>query len=142
MRRVGFILSRVLLPVTPLTKAFKVLQRVIQVVTVFVVNLASTGFSASFAGTLWFQAVSGLRRATACLCLSSRVTALRQSLAGSTAVSEGLEAVTLATTHLGTGMVLTLRAKRSEANRTSLGRVGVCHLLPILLYFAYQMDTV
>jgi len=124
----------VFLHVAPVAQAFKVFERVIQVIPVFVVNLTATFRSAAFTGLGWLQptCVSG-RDSTGDL---FRAFPHRGTLAGEPAITAELEHIHVPTPLDGVRRILMFGSKDIQANWTSLWRVRDRHLLPIIMRLA------
>ncbi len=96
----------------PVAEALKVGKRVVHVVSVFMVNLASARLSAAFARALRQQTFRRVGRSGTSMSLSSRVKALGETLAFAATVNAGWESVALSRAGMSIGRILTVRAER------------------------------
>lgn len=132
----------VLCGVAPVAQPFKVLKRIIHVITVFVVNLALACFATPLTWTSWPQALGQFRRTAASFCLPLRVFALRHSLATSAAVDQFLEPVAFSTASLSVWRVLPFWSERNLADWASLHSVSRYHFAAIILPKRHRVETV
>jgi hypothetical protein len=129
----GFDFRRVFLAVAPVAQALKVLRRVIEVVAVAVVDLASARLAATFAGSIWLQASCAFSRRAPRGAVDGRAEVERGPLARRAAIRQCFEAMSLTAARLGVWGILALRPKLSATDWAGLQGVGSIHFVPILL---------
>ena len=120
LRGFGPYLRGVLLLVAPLAQAFKVLERVVHRIAVFVVDLALARFPASLAWARGLQSLGCVGRSGASLGLASWVKTLAESLATRTTETPNPESMSRVCAALRARMVLVLRSEVATADRARL----------------------
>lgn len=133
---------RVFVCVTPMAEAFKVIERVVHVVAVFVMHLTAASFSAAFAGLIGFQPLRSVRSSRSRLRSAFRVQSLGDALAFWATKRAFLEMVARLGSHHGGRVVLPSEMEVDRADGACLRRVLGCHNTVILLQFLHRADNV